>query len=171
MPVTLLMPTSHQPQPSSGATSDDFRQVLAVVDMDAPVEPVIRWAAAESAAHAVPLQVIVLHPRPSFTTDPAIAVRIARRLGQEQRRVVAAVTDAAHRHGASTCTVRLVPLSRIPLRSRLGQARRTVAAQLQQQPSSLLVSAEQLSPGAGPSLVLAEPGPSADLRHVEKSSL
>ena len=54
---------------------------------------------------------------------------------------------------------------------RLGQARQTVAALLRQQPSSLLVSAEQLMPGAGPSLVLAEPEPSAHLPHVEKSSL
>jgi hypothetical protein len=143
--MTLLTPLSSPPPASSGG----FRQVLAVVHLDAPVEPVVRRAVAESSAHRIPLQVIVLYPRVPFTTDPALAARAARRLGHEQRQVAAAVTATARASGLDEPTLRLVPLSRIPLRSRRRQAQRTVAAQLRQQPSSLLVAAEQHTPDAG----------------------
>src|SRR5918993_6057107 len=107
MPVTLLTTASPQSPPIPSATSG-FRQVVAVVDLDGAVEPVVRRAVAESAAHAVPLQVIVLHPRLPFTTDPALLARVARRLGQERQRVVATVTDAAHSAGLSAFELRLV---------------------------------------------------------------
>jgi hypothetical protein len=166
-----MTPASSQPRAIPSPTAGGIRQILAVVDIDTPVEPLVRRAVAESSAHAVPLHVIVLYPRIPFTTDPALAARIARRLGHEQRRMVAAVTDAAQNCGLGAFELRLVPLSRIPLMSRLGQVRRTVAAQLRQQPSSLLVAAEHLNSGAGPNPVAPEPGPSADdLQHFERSS-
>jgi hypothetical protein len=165
IPVTLLMPASPQPRAIPFAPSGDFAQVLAVVDLDAPVEPVIRRAVAESSAHGVPLQVIVLHPRLPFTTDPALVARIARRRGHEQRRVVAAVADAAQGSGLSEIEVRVVPLSRIPLMSRSGKARRTVTAELRRQPSSLRVAAEHPARGAGANPAAPEPRPSVGLQH------
>jgi hypothetical protein len=169
--MTLLMPALPRPEATPPTTPADLRQVLAVVDLDAPVEPVVRRAVAESVAHAVRLEVIVLHPRLPFSTDPALVARMARRLGREQRRMVAAVTEAAQDHGSITFGVQLVPLSRIPLMSRSGKVRRTVAAQLRQQPSSLLVTAEHLRIGAGAKPSTREAGPSADLGELERSSV
>jgi hypothetical protein len=74
---------------------------LAVVDLDSPVEPVVRRAAAESSARGVPLQVMVLHPRLPFTTDAALVARTARRLGDEQRRVAGEVAAAAQSSGSA----------------------------------------------------------------------
>ena len=155
--------------PPASAPSGGFRQILAVVDLDAPVEPVVRRAVAESFAHGIPLQVIVLYPRVPFTTDPALAARAARRLIHEQRRVVAAVTAAARASGLSELALRLVPLSRIPLRDRRRQAQRTVTTQLRQQPSSLLVAAEQHTPDAEPIPAAVGPEPTTDLRSFERS--
>lgn len=165
MSVTHLMPVS--PPPS--ATSGGFRQVLAVVDLDGPVEPVVRRAAAESSVRRIPLRVIVLHPRLPFTADPALVARTARRLGHERRRVLAAVASAARDSGLSEFDVRLVPLRRTPLMSRRGQARRTVATQLRQQPSSLLVAAEHLTPDAEADLAALEAESTADLRSFERN--
>ena len=100
----------------SAAPSGGFRQVLAVVDLDTPVEPVVRRAVAESLLRDIPLQVVVLHPPHPFTTDPAVAARAARRLSQQQQRVVADVVAAARDSGWGEPTVRLVPLRRSLLR-------------------------------------------------------
>jgi hypothetical protein len=142
--MTLLTSVS----PPAAAPSGGFRQVLAVVDLDTPVEPVVRRAVAESVLRDIPLQVVVLHPPHSFTTDPAVAARAARRLSQQQQRVVAAVIAAARDSGWGEPTVRLVPLRRSLLRGRRGRAQRTVTAQLRRQPASLLVAAEQHTPDA-----------------------
>ena len=133
--MTLLTPALPQPPAIPPTTSGDLRQVLAAVDLDTPVEPAVRRAVAESFAHAAPLQVL------------------------------AAVTEAAQDHGSIPFEVRLVPLSRTPRRSRSGRTRRTLAAQLRRQLSSLLVAAEQLTsdPGA------PEVAPRADLRNVERN--
>ena len=163
--MTLLMPAS--PPPS--AVSGGVRQVLAVVDLDTPVEPVVRRAVAESSVRRIPLQVIVLHPRLPFTTDPALVARTARRLGHERRRVLAAVASIARDSGLSEFDVRLVPLRRTPLLNRRGQARRTVAEQLRRHPSSLLVAAAHLSPDAEANPAARAPESSTELRSFERN--
>jgi hypothetical protein len=162
--MTLRTALSSPPSAPSGG----FRQVLAVVDLDAPVEPVVRRAVAESFAHSIPLQVVVLYPRIPFTADPAVAAHAVRRLGHEQRRVVAAVTAAARASGLDELTLRLVPLGRIPLWNRRRQAQRTVMTQLRQQPASLLVAAEQHTPDAEPIPTAVGPEPTTDVRSFER---
>ena len=61
--MTLMTPASSQPRAIPSPTAGGIRQILAVVDIDTPVEPLVRRAVAESSAHAVPLHVIVLYPR------------------------------------------------------------------------------------------------------------
>jgi hypothetical protein len=140
-----------------------------VVDLDTPVEPVVRRAVAESSVRRIPLHVIVLHPRLPFTTDPALVARTARRLGHERRRVLAAVAGVARDSGLSEFDVRLVPLRRTPLLNRRGQAQRTVADQLRRHPSSLLLAAAHLSPDAEANLAARASESSTELRSFERN--
>lgn len=146
--MTLLAPTpvpaSHRPGPSGRA---DRRQVLALVDIDAPCEPVLRRATAAAAVLGAPLRVVVLHPRLGFTTDPAVAARIVRRLDAEHREVEALATSVARNRGLDGVEIARAPYAWLPLGDRKLRARRAAARERSRTAARLVVAAEHLHGG------------------------
>lgn len=118
--------------------------MLAIVDLEAPSEPVLARAAAAAAVLEAPLRVVVLHPRSGFTTDFALAARLAHRLDVEYRRVVGVATDAARNRGLDDVEVGQAPYARSPFGGPVGRARRAAAIQRRRTVARLVVAADHL---------------------------
>jgi hypothetical protein len=124
------------------AAETDDRPVLALVDGEQPVEPVLRRAARTATEQEAPLVVALLHPRLGFTTDAAIAARHVRQL-QARRDTVADIL-ALVLDGQVRYAVHLVPYTYRPWRDRAGQVRRAAQRCLRLIPAREVVTAEHL---------------------------
>jgi len=119
--MSLIVPTRSSP---GRATTP--RCVLAVVDLNHPVEPVIARAAFAAAACDAPIKLVLLAPRPGIGTDAARIGHLHERL----RKGLADLVAAARRRAPERVdpVADLVWYARWPMRNPVGQARRAAAA-------------------------------------------
>lgn len=144
--MTLLAPRHPGTRTRPDARTPDQagqQSVVALVDVAFPVEPQLRQAVRLAAARGRALAVVVLHPRPGFSTDAAIVARQTRRL-QAERAAVTGIVRRLLEGRQMPFYVELVPYARRPHRSPEIQARRAAERYLQGGPPRLVAAAPHL---------------------------
>lgn len=139
--MTLLSP-ARPGAPVSRRPKDP--PVLCLLDVALPMASALHRAVLAAADLEAPLEIVVLHPRPGFTTDAAIAARQARQLAA-QRDAVARVVESLLAGRPPAYTVRLQPYARRPWRDPGARARQAAERCLRQTSARAVVTPEDPS--------------------------
>ena len=117
--------------------------VLAVVTEDGPGTAVLERALAAAEALSAPVQLILVHPRTGFSTDPAVHASATRRRRQRLHDLVVEMRRQSPR--TVPTDAKLVPYARWPLGDPARQAWRAAEAVANRSGARLVVAPQQLA--------------------------